>query len=352
MHAELKRALAAGLFLCAATPLALAAPAISGVSGTVSGGQSVTISGSGFGTKPQAAPLVWDDFEQGTVGKLVAGNSAAVGSWDSGGGTESVTYTSSKAYAGGKAAMHDFMSNYNASLAKNLSFSRLYMDFWIQTDYVDRVSRNWKPWRFYGDNDALQLSYVFICNGQLIQREQATLGWSKGDWGGDSYSKNEWMHFQLVYSASSPGSADGTVRHFVDSSPYGMNSNAVMTRMNSAHFNQIRIGHYWAKDAADVCSSNGGARVYTDNVYIDTSWARVELGNASTYAASTKREIQIPTTWNDGSVGVKINTGKFAPGTTAYLFVTDANNNTSPGRQVTIGGSAVAPNPPSSVSVQ
>jgi hypothetical protein len=352
MYAELKRALAAGILLCGVAPLALGAPAISGVSGTLSSGQTVTISGSGFGTKPQAAPLLWDDFEQGTAGKLVAGNSASVGSWDTGGGTESVTYSSSKAYAGGKAAFHDLISNYNASLAKNLSFSRLYMDFWILTDYVDRVSRNWKPWRFYGDNDALQLSYVFLCNGQLIQREQATLGWSQGDWGGNTYSKNQWMHVQLVYSASSPGSADGTIRHFINSSAHGQNSGAVMTRMNSANFNQIRIGHYWAKDGADACSSNGGARVYTDNVYIDTSWARVELGNASTYAASTQREIQVPTTWNDGSVGVKINTGKFAPGTTAYLFVTDSNNNTSAGRQVTVGGSAVAPNPPSSVSVQ
>ena len=70
MYAELKRALAAGILLCGVAPLALGAPAISGVSGTLSSGQTVTISGSGFGTKPQAAPLLWDDFEQGTAGGL------------------------------------------------------------------------------------------------------------------------------------------------------------------------------------------------------------------------------------------------------------------------------------------
>lgn len=354
MYAELKRAIATGAFLCAIAPVALAAPSVSGVSGTLSSGQTITISGSGFGTKPQAAPLVWDDFESGTAGKLVAGSAANVGKWDSGGGSESVTYTTAKAYAGSKAALHDFVSNYNASLAKNGSYPRLYLDFWILTDYIDQKSRNWKPWRLYGDNDSLQLDYVWLCNGQLMNRVHESSGWSKGDWGGNTYSKNQWMHVQLIYGASTANKEDGTIRHFINSQVYGLNSGAVMTRRNSADFNQIRIGHYWARDGIDGCSSNSGARVYVDNVYIDTSWARVELGNASTYAASTQREIQVPSQWSNGSVNVKVNTGKFAAGSTAYLYVTDASNNTSPGVAVKVGGSAsvVLPNPPTSVQVQ
>lgn len=352
MISELRRAIVASLILSGVAPIAFSAPVVSGVSGTLTAGQSISISGSGFGTKPQAAPLVWDDFESGVAGRLISGSAAAVGSWDSGGGTESVTYSTSKAYAGGKSAMHDFVSNYNASLAKNLTFTRLYMDFWILTDYNDQKSRNWKTWRFYGDDDALQMAYVYQCNGQLMTRDQTNAGWSVGDWSGDGYSKNTWMHVQLVYNASSPNSADGTVRHFVNSAVHGLNSNAVMTRRNSANFDQIRIGHYWAKDSIDGCSSNGGARVYTDNVYIDTSWARVELGNASTYGASTRREIQVPTQWSDGSVSFKLNPGTFASGSTVYLYVTDANNVTSPGRAVTLGGTAIAPNPPSAVQVQ
>ena len=40
---------------------AIGAPAVQQVSGTFAHKASVTISGSGFGTKPTAAPVVWDD---------------------------------------------------------------------------------------------------------------------------------------------------------------------------------------------------------------------------------------------------------------------------------------------------
>jgi len=48
--------------------IAHAAVSVSGISGTVSNNSSVTVSGAGFGTKAQAAPLKWDNFESGAVG--------------------------------------------------------------------------------------------------------------------------------------------------------------------------------------------------------------------------------------------------------------------------------------------
>src|SRR5574343_493704 len=59
----------------------LAAPSISGVSGTVSSGQSVTIAGSGFGSKSSAAPMKWDTFESGTVGQNL-GTPTVGTAWD------------------------------------------------------------------------------------------------------------------------------------------------------------------------------------------------------------------------------------------------------------------------------
>lgn len=62
----------------------MAAPAISNVSGTVSNGQTITISGSGF---DEAGPtvVIFDDFEKGTNGSTIstAANSAQVSQWDS-----------------------------------------------------------------------------------------------------------------------------------------------------------------------------------------------------------------------------------------------------------------------------
>ena len=48
----------AGMLTMAAP--AMSAPAITGVSGSATNGSQMTISGSGFGSKPTAAPLVWE----------------------------------------------------------------------------------------------------------------------------------------------------------------------------------------------------------------------------------------------------------------------------------------------------
>ena len=47
------------IYLVAVAP-AWSAPTISGLSGSVAHGGAITITGTGFGAKSQAAPLVWD----------------------------------------------------------------------------------------------------------------------------------------------------------------------------------------------------------------------------------------------------------------------------------------------------
>jgi len=116
------------------------------------------------------------------------------------------------------------------------------------------------------------------------------------------------------FTTSRRRSGQRTVRHYINSEVAGLDSSGVLTENGPAHFDQIRIGHYWDQASDASCPGNGGALVYVDDVYIDTSWARVELGNASTYAASTHREIQVARTWADGSVSVNFNPGTFAAG--------------------------------------
>lgn len=336
-----------------------AAPVINSVNGIASQGSTISISGSGFGSKPTAAPVLWDDFEQGTAGTIIQNRNAAIGKWDTGSGSENVRYSTSTPYAGRMAAEHDFVSAYNASLSKNFTFQRLYMDFWIYTDYRDKKSRNFKPWRFYGgSDDSLQLVWAWYCDGQALNRYDGSGGLNVNDWPGNTYPNRSWQHVQVIYQQSDPNKANGTVRHLIDGVVSGLNSDAVITRASNSQFNQIRIGHYWAQDAISGCPANSGATVKIDNVYIDTSWARVELGNASTYAASRVREVQIPVSWSSNQVQVKLNAGRFTQGDTAYLYVTDVNNVTNTtGIPVVIGASSdgiatAAPQPPTSVTVQ
>jgi hypothetical protein len=335
------------------------APAVSQVSGTFSNGNSVTITGSGFGTKSTAAPLVFDNFEAGSAGTKVGTNKAVVGQWHDGSGSTVPVYSTEQVRAGSKAAKLSTQGGaYALSLNQNGTFPVVYMDWWVKVRQYDNVSRNWKPWRLYGANDSLQVNAVIMCNGSGMSVEDKTAGSGAGGfwWEGGGFANGQWQHYQVLLKASSsPGAADGVVRQYINGELVS-NHSGVVTRAQSAHWSNIRIGHYWAMDGVTECGANGGADIFLDNVYVDTNWAHIEIGNASTYAASTQREVQIPTAWSANAITVNVNSGTFASGSTAYVYVVDSSGNVnSNGIPVKIGAGSItapitAPLPPTQVS--
>ena len=83
---------------------------------------------------------------------------------------------------------------------------------------------------------------------------------------------------------------------------------------------------------------------YYDDIYINNSWARVEIGDDPDYDSCTHREMQIPTAWSSDSVDITVNQGSFPDGATAYLFVVDEDGivNTT-GKSITFGGQPTLP---------
>jgi hypothetical protein len=80
-----------------------------------------------------------------------------------------------------------------------------------------------------------------------------------------------------------------------------------------------------------------------DDIYIATgpnAQARIEVGNASTYAKSTKLTILTPKSWSDGSISAQVNTGQFKTGEAAYLFVFKADGSVSSGYPIKMGATA------------
>ena len=73
----------------------------------------------------------------------------------------------------------------------------------------------------------------------------------------------------------------------------------------------------------DSRSPGDSTPVHIDDVYYDSTWARVQLGNASTFDNCTVREMQIPIYWaSDGdSIRLICNTGAFAQDDDAWLYV-------------------------------
>src|SRR5437660_1550173 len=70
-------------------------------------------------------------------------------------------------------------------------------------------------------------------------------------------------------------------------------------------------------------------RRYFADLYMDTTPQRVVLANNVVYAAATITELQIPTSWSDTSIGITVNLGSFSTGQTAYLFVFDSTGTPS-----------------------
>ena len=87
--------------------------------------------------------------------------------------------------------------------------------------------------------------------------------------------------------------------------------------------------------------------MYTDNVYIDTTWSRVELVDNPSYLASRVRAVQPSTSWSDISVKAKANFAGLAPGSTVYVFVFNDQNVTSDkGFPITVPNSSGRAPPP------
>ncbi len=75
-----------------------------------------------------------------------------------------------------------------------------------------------------------------------------------------------------------------------------------------------------------------------DDVYIDSSWARIEIGDKPDFDSCTHREVQVPISWSDSSVEFSVNQGSFQNGDSVYLFVVDSDGNVSDGLPAEIGG--------------
>jgi hypothetical protein len=88
-------------------------------------------------------------------------------------------------------------------------------------------------------------------------------------------------------------------------------------------------------------------RIWT-GIYADDSFARVMLGNADTWTNCTIREVQIPQSWNSSSIECTINLGNFSESDTMYLFVFDENNNHN---QTGFLIGQIGPKPPKNVDI-
>jgi len=358
---------------------AIAAPSITGVSGNVSHGQSISISGSEFGGKSTAAPVAWDNCNHGqditirwsgawpesayqptsapryttpingvptahsNASKYLAGRADAV-AWNSGGFPRNVmvwktrTISSYPVYSyiswyqrvdpnsnfGGNFKYFDFSTGNTPYTMNSSSDSNWYIE------YVGGVgnSHHW--------NDDGESLYSQVCNGYFNSDYLCNSNYM----GGSVNVTTQWAKIELIikYTDQNDGWYDvfenGVLkRSTANTGGTGQHSyNGPTDRYTGTSRNE-GIGGY-----GELGNTNNWR--YFNDLYLDYTQARVMLGNANTLATSTVREPQPATLWDSGSISVTVNAGALADSSTAYLYVVDSSGEVnSTGYPVTIGES-------------
>lgn len=310
---------------------ALAAPSISGTSGTMSHGSSITISGSAFGSKGGTnanKPLIWADFETDinptSLGHLT--------SWDGNenlvrnvGGTQ---YTNSGANVVGTRSSgvraFSFHIEHTFSSKMYLSGKRRFSS--VSSNNL-KIFRMWNdvPSSFLVANVSAGVCYDESFTSAPNRFQPITLSanvwrteeyrWQKSTSNGGVTGNGVW-EFRL----------NGAQEQFLDDLASTLSAN---------------YGQYLGLQIIDTFDTNddlaNGTTIHFDDFYVDDTWARVMIGNASTLSASTVLEVQIPSAWSDTSITVQVNRGSFGSTDSAYLFVVDANNVVSAGQAITFG---------------
>lgn len=88
------------------------------------------------------------------------------------------------------------------------------------------------------------------------------------------------------------------------------------------------------------CEVDVWAKHYYDDIYIDNTWARVEIGDNASYDECTHREVQIPVAWNETEVRINVKKGSLHDNEDAYLFLVDGNGSTSEGYPIAFSDGA------------
>ena len=359
---------------------AFAAPAITGVSGTIKGGESVTISGSGFGTKATAAPKKFDTFDNGVNGTPL---NARDGSWRiyecANGGNpnpncdgQGALYSNAFAHSGSLSVgrrivnFENFNTNYYTYPQPS---TEMFISYWWRTANADssdktiiKMSRinsstaaggggvyNGAGGTTLGGTFDLMSGsgpYCAFNNGTAMQE----LFFSTTDGSVARLAtppRNTWIRVDMHKKLSSPGVSNGAISINmlgVDSA----SNMAAMTRAAGKSFllDTVLLG------LEDGAAANHSYEMYIDDMYIDTTPARIEICNSSTWNARTSCEIQPATSWSASSVTFTGNQGSIAASSSRYLYVVDstgaANSN---GYPITFGATTSTLAPPTGLKV-
>lgn len=330
---------------------------ITGMSGTLDHGETVTISGSGFGSKSPAAPYLWDNFDSGTAGTKVT--TPLFGAYADGTDARENYYTSSTSWSGGQAMTWSSASDPTGHPGFHIRWSGTAGRYGF-------VSFKWKATSSEGSTySAIHIKLIRL-QSQSVNYTSGVPNWDVGmdrgsttftgvanhgppdpshdfyigSAGSGSYSIGGWNDSFLAMDVGTTGSANADLLGAMNGSHYSATNKQILYPAYTVQ------GLRGALALAYVDEQGYDVTVTLDDVYADNTLARVVLADEPVWTSTTERAMQIPSAWSSSSISFTVNTGPFVSASTKYLYVFDSNGNMSGSYAVVIGEAGGGIEPP------
>lgn len=333
--------------------VAMAQPSITSVS--LSDG-TLTITGTSFGTKSPAAPLLWDrvvDLDAYDSYNLSSGDTIPVYTsspagggpggcsscpWEDNGRISSgsiVTYGDTSPRTTGGAYYHAAPNG--SFMKRNIGeASYFYLSWWHrQSETISGVSHKFlRMWASSSGESALNTRHAWVQN-QYFPGDNGIL------YGSFQGTAGQWNHFEQIIDCRD-----------LDTDTYNEHTAKINGQILSDNHGTA-IEDYPSEDdtigpqtiiwlfGADPSIPGNVPDLECDwtDVYMDTTAARVMYGDASTLANCNHTEVQVPSAWSATSITATSVPGTFASDADVYVYVIDSDENVSAGYLLSLDGS-------------
>lgn len=297
------------------------APAPTDKSGTLTDGSSFTVTGSGFGTIGVANEYEsFLDFEGGRDGDTVSESGWSAGSADS---QVPPQYVDNYSYGTGGMSMYINPTHQTGQSYIDRPVSAPYTLYLTWNIYNDSNGGNpaakyfryqnvpdYYPEFTWGVNSGFGVYQAIFNSGNSGTHICPTTQYFTS-YGG------EWLRWEMWFDPGTEGGADGEWKIWIHrpgtniSSPSSSSGCSIL--VSSRRYNNLSIGN----EGFDTDYH------YIDNIYYSKTCARVEIGDASTWSACSRHEVQLVTTWATDSINLTVRQAGFGATDDAWIYVVD-----------------------------
>ncbi len=322
-------------------------PLIGSVQGAVGEGSTITIVGSCFGdVGPNVA--LFEDFELGTAGSAVSTTpgSARIGHWTGTNGSGLTTYTTQWAHGGSMAEQNNWDTpDPEPGNQMSLAFPSthaVFVSHWVMIPFGkcipgsatcgNPIGPNWKMCWIFNSPFGNPHTDDYVTEAII----QNSLGTGYTQWGfsntsgiirafesNDRMSYGQWSRSDWYQKA---GVGNGRLQGWITNATAGhvQALDQTGTTLEAGYsWNELTIPGYGRGQTPN------GLTLY-DDIYVATgagARARVEIGDAPTYASCTNLAISTASSWTGGAIHATVRLGSFQSGDPVYVYVIDPDGN-------------------------